>query len=80
MPGDNVISDSVLDRIGLCARCRFQLEQPTKRGGLFFRCALANRDGRFERYPAIPVLSCDGFEGGNRENCGHEGRERPGIE
>lgn len=39
------------------------LEQGTRRGGVFIRCTRADEDRAFDRYPAIPVLSCHGFEG-----------------
>lgn len=33
-----------------------------RRGSLFFRCALAERDPRFARYPQLPVHACLGYE------------------
>ena len=50
------------DVIGLCGRCRSVRAQETKRGAVFYRCARADEDERFMRYPPIPVLRCEGFE------------------
>jgi hypothetical protein len=36
--------------------------QTTRRGSSFFRCARAESDDRFLRYPPIPVRVCPGFE------------------
>ena len=49
-------------RIGLCARCRWVRVQPTKRGSVFYRCARADQDDSYLRYPALPVRQCRGFE------------------
>lgn len=46
------------------------LEQTTRRGAIFLRCARADEDQSFLRYPPLPVLRCPG----------HERREGPGIE
>ena len=32
------------------------------RGSVFFRCARAESDARFVRYPPLPVLACPGYE------------------
>lgn len=63
MAGDHENSNSGREEAGLCGRCRFMLEQGTRRGGVFIRCTRADEDRAFDRYPAIPVLSCRGFEG-----------------
>jgi hypothetical protein len=47
---------------GLCADCRSLRAQCTKRGVVFFRCARADEDDRFMRYPPIPVMKCGGFD------------------
>ena len=47
---------------GLCAGCRALRAQGTKRGAVFFRCARADEDDRFMRYPPIPVMECGGFD------------------
>jgi hypothetical protein len=33
-----------------------------RRGSTFYRCALAETDPRFVRYPPLPVLVCPGYE------------------
>jgi hypothetical protein len=32
------------------------------RGSIFYRCGLSDTDARFPKYPALPVLSCPGYE------------------
>ncbi len=48
--------------VGLCEHCRFARQQPSRRGGCFWRCTLADSDPRFQRYPPLPVSACAGFE------------------
>ena len=60
MDGGAEISDD--DALGLCARCRHVRAQGTRRGSVFYRCARADEDERFLRYPPLPVLRCPGFE------------------
>lgn len=48
------------DPIGLCRRCVHARPVPS-RTSLYWRCALAEDDARFERYPRLPVLRCEGF-------------------
>src|SRR5258708_35904538 len=33
-----------------------------RRGSVFFRCASAEDEARYVRYPPLPVLSCPGYE------------------
>ncbi|MFK7896898.1 MAG: hypothetical protein AB8G23_13730 [Myxococcota bacterium] len=47
--------------IGLCADCQFRREQRSQRGSIFYRCARADGDDAFSRYPPLPVLRCRGF-------------------
>jgi hypothetical protein len=46
---------------GLCEGCR---HGRTVRGArsIFWRCARADTEPEFPRYPALPVLRCRGFE------------------
>ena len=46
---------------GFCAACRHAEILRSKRSA-FLRCARADRDQRYPRYPGLPVLSCEGFE------------------
>lgn len=50
--------------IGLCGICRYRRTQASKRGGVFYRCARADDDPSFPRYPPLPVLRCSGHEPG----------------
>jgi len=47
--------------LGLCGSCRFRIEQGSRRGSVFHRCARADSDPTFARYPALPVLRCRGY-------------------
>lgn len=67
------------ERAGLCARCAHaRVQASAKRSGsTFTRCARADDDARFARYPPLPVRACAGFEvehrlpeGGAREPDG----------
>lgn len=47
---------------GLCARCRHARVKRSARGSRFWRCARADGDPRYRRYPPLPVTACPGFE------------------
>lgn len=47
--------------VGLCAACRYAIEQRNARGSCFTRCGLADSDPGFNRYPPLPVVECSGF-------------------
>ena len=47
---------------GLCESCAHARIQRNARGSAFWRCALAESDPRFRRYPPLPVLRCTGHE------------------
>ena len=47
--------------VGLCFTCRHARRVETPRT-VFWMCRLAATDPRFERYPRLPVLACDGYE------------------
>ena len=53
-----------LDAVGLCRSCRWMRSVMNRRGSTFFRCARADTDARYPRYPALPVLECPGYEPG----------------
>lgn len=66
-------SDAELDaERGLCARCRHRIEQRSARGSRFTRCARADSDARFVRYPPLPVRACEGFAP-RGESSAHDG-------
>lgn len=48
--------------VGLCLTCRWKRVSANRRGSTFFRCARADSDARFVRYPALPVRACPGYE------------------
>ena len=48
------------ERPGLCLHC-VHAQRVASRTSLYWRCVLAESDARFERYPRLPVLHCDGF-------------------
>jgi hypothetical protein len=47
---------------GLCDTCRHVRVITSDRGSRFIMCELAKTDPRFRRYPALPVLACQGYE------------------
>jgi uncharacterized protein YciI len=50
------------EAVGLCFTCRWKRAATTGRGSTFFRCARAETDARFVRYPPLPVRRCVGYE------------------
>jgi uncharacterized protein YciI len=57
------LATSAEQELGLCLACRWKRTVTTRRGSMFYRCARAETDARFPRYPPLPVRSCDGYEG-----------------
>jgi len=53
-------------RAGLCERCRHARIVETPRS-VFWMCALAATDPRYDKYPRLPVLACAGYEAGPRD-------------
>jgi hypothetical protein len=51
-------------RVGLCLTCSWARVVTNRRGSTFYRCARAESDSRYPRYPPLPRLSCDGYEAG----------------
>lgn len=47
---------------GLCADCAHARVVRNDRGSEFLRCARADHDRRFPRYPRLPVLDCAGYD------------------
>ncbi len=48
--------------MGLCFTCHWMRLVTSRRGSTFYRCARAEVDPRFVRYPELPKLACDGYE------------------
>jgi hypothetical protein len=46
---------------GLCADCINVKVMRSDRESVFYLCRLSFTDPRFQKYPALPVLSCDGY-------------------
>jgi len=46
---------------GLCATCQHARVLISDRGSTFYRCGLSDTDPRFRRYPALPVMRCEGY-------------------
>jgi len=57
-----VRDDSTPDRVGLCRTCRHAEVVTSSKGSTFYLCALSATDPRFRRYPALPVVSCTGYQ------------------
>ena len=49
---------------GLCGGCRHSRRIETRSGAVFRLCERSTSDPAYPRYPALPVLSCGGFEPG----------------
>jgi hypothetical protein len=50
------------ERVGLCATCAWVRVVTNRRGSTFYRCARAETDRAYPRYPALPRLECEGFD------------------
>ncbi len=51
-----------ISAVGLCAQCEHCRIVGNARGSTFYRCARADVDPNFPRYPGLPVLRCTGYE------------------
>lgn len=58
------------DPVGLCRTCGHARIVQTPRSR-FWLCRLSATDPRFERYPRLPILRCEGF----LEGVPEQGRE-----
>ena len=47
---------------GLCGDCVHARVIQSDRASVFYQCQLSFADPRFEKYPRLPVLSCEGYE------------------
>lgn len=64
------IEPAPLPRSGLCASCG-NAEVVRSQRSAYLRCALADRDPRFARYPLLPVVICSGFAAAGAEEPGN---------
>lgn len=46
---------------GLCARCEEARKIVSGKGSEFWRCAVADREPSWPKYPRLPVLRCARF-------------------
>ena len=60
---------------GLCTDCRWAAVHASERA-TYLRCRRAETDRAYPRYPRLPVLACDGYEPGAREDPEAERRAR----
>jgi len=63
-------------RVGLCFDCRHARRIHSDRGSTFYLCGRSVSDPRFEKYPALPVLACPGFESSKGQGK-RQGEPRP---
>ena len=49
-------------RVGLCASCVHANRITSSKMSIFYLCRLSETDPRFPKYPALPVLECDGYQ------------------
>ncbi len=59
-----MVDERPRDPVGLCARCAHARVQTSARGSTFWRCARADSDPRYRKYPPLPVRECAGHEPG----------------
>ncbi len=50
------------DRVGLCLDCRHVRLVGSRTGQSYHRCGRSDDDGRYPRFPRLPVLRCDGHD------------------
>ena len=55
---------------GLCLTCAHARVQRNDRASEFWRCARAERETDYPKYPRLPVRSCAGHEPGRPETVG----------
>ena len=61
MMNDPRESGQPVPRDGLCPRCANVQVITNDRGSRFYLCRLSAIDKRYPKYPAQPVIACDGF-------------------
>ena len=66
--------DELATHPGLCANC-VHLRLMRSPRSTFVRCALAEADERFPRYPRLPVVRCEGYEAGAEHGARPESRQ-----
>ncbi len=51
-------------KLGLCGTCTHARQIMSDRASTFLQCQLSFTDPRFEKYPRLPVLKCNGYRKG----------------
>ena len=51
--------------VGICSVCAHAKVVENRQGSRFYLCERSRTDGRFVRYPSLPVVECPGFEHSN---------------
>ena len=46
---------------GLCAECAWTRRIASGRGPVYYWCGKSKEDGRYPKYPHLPVLRCAGY-------------------
>lgn len=59
---------------GLCGICTHARIVVSGKGSTFILCRLSRVDGRFPKYPPLPVLECVGWERGEPQGVETDGR------
>lgn len=52
--------------VGLCETCAHSRRVESAKGSVFWLCERAKTDDRYRKYPPLPVLSCPGYEAGEK--------------
>ena len=50
------------ERVGLCLRCRHVRVVHSHANHDYYRCQRYDDDGRYARYPRLPMRRCDGYD------------------
>ncbi len=52
------------NRVGLCLDCLHARVVRARGGQDYYRCGRSDDDGRFPKYPRLPMLRCEGYDAG----------------
>jgi hypothetical protein len=51
----------ISSRVGLCITCEYSRRLATKSGSAVYLCELSAKNKKFQKYPRLPMPSCDGY-------------------
>lgn len=60
-PEEGLRSREDFDPVGLCRTCVHARVIQSARGSTFYLCRLSETDPRFDKYPRLPVVRCNGY-------------------